>query len=473
MSQNKIEYLDPLFGGQGYINKKFYDLDKKMFMVKVWSEDKNNIINFIIPYGQYVLYKEKKETRGFNRELYHINGDTTDDRIENLKFINIFAKDIEVKYPYDPERYYGRRCWFKTHKKYVVYLYLKNEYRNTDMSRKEKVIERPINIYIAETEKLKRFLNDDEKVIFIDGDKTNYDVDNLKIVKGICSKYPQAEVPYQEYRIGTECKNQSGNVGINLYHMKNKSTRIFVVRSMYRYCVKLGRKLERNEKLVYIDGNRLNDDIDNLTHKILEDAEYPFEDYFIGSIYRENRSNRKRINLIHETDSKLNLPSIPYSRYRKQIIEGRIFSKDEDIEVDHIDGNPTNDADDNLQILTVEEHEKKSIQDKKEMSPKVEICCDGCNNNFIENLSYTRKRLNQKSNKSNNIFCSKKCRDNYIRKYGQNNIKYKELIKYTCVGTGREVYIPENSKFLSSKFNPDALPFYDHSAVLKWIIKNK
>ena len=33
MSQNKIEYLDPLFGGQGNINMKFYDPDKKMFII--------------------------------------------------------------------------------------------------------------------------------------------------------------------------------------------------------------------------------------------------------------------------------------------------------------------------------------------------------------------------------------------------------------------------------------------------------
>ena len=463
MSQNKIEYLDPLFGGQGNINMKFYDPDKKMFMVKVWRKESPDKINFIIPYGQYVLYKEKKEVRGLNRELYHINGDTTDDRIENLKFINIFAKDIEVKYPYDPERYYGRRCWDKTHKNYHVYLYLKKEYRNSDISRKEKQIGRPINIYIAETEMLKRFLKDDEKVIFIDGNKTNYSKKNLKIVKGICSKYPQAEVPYQEYRIGTECKNQSGNVGINLYHMKNKSTRIFVVRSMYRYCVKLGRKLERNEKLVYIDGNRLNDDINNLTHETLELAEHPFENYYIRSVFIHKETNRKRINLIHETDSKLNLPSINYSRYRKQVIEGRIFTTDE--EVDHIDANPTNDADNNLQILTVKEHEKKSAQDKKEMTPKIGTCCDGCKNEFIEQLKEIRKRL--KNNKSNNLSCSIKCNAG-----GKNKRKLK-LIKYTCTSTGKEIELAENMRFLSSRFNPDALPFYDHSAVLKWIIKNK
>ena len=113
--------------------------------------------------------------------VYHINRKWKDDRIENLKIIDITLKDIEVKYPYDPERYYGRLRWDKTDKRYIVILFLKKEYRNNKTLKKE--MNRSINIYIAETEILKRFLNDNEKVIFINGDKTIYNKENLKIIE--------------------------------------------------------------------------------------------------------------------------------------------------------------------------------------------------------------------------------------------------------------------------------------------------
>ena len=84
--------------------------------------------------------------------------DWKDDRIENLKLIDIETIDIEVKYPYDPVRYYGRRYWDRTNRKYKVYLFLKNEYRTKDTSKKEKEIKLSINKYIAETEIKYRFL---------------------------------------------------------------------------------------------------------------------------------------------------------------------------------------------------------------------------------------------------------------------------------------------------------------------------
>ena len=90
-----------------------------------------------------------------------------------------------------------------------------------------------------------------------------------------------------------------------------------------------------------------------------------------------------------------------------------------------------------------------------------------CGNEFIRYLSYIRSLL--RNNKSNNIFCSHKCRNKYIR--DGNKIEYKKLIKYICEGTNKEIEIAEDMRFLSSRFNPDALPFYDRSAVLTWIRK--
>ena len=260
-------------------------------------------------------------------------------------------------------------------------------------------------------------------------------------------------------------RGSSGYIHIKLIHIDDITKDTTIIRSKYRYELKIGRRLERNEYIVYKDGNKLNDDIDNLTHKTLEQAEHPFEDYFIGNIFIENKNGRKRIWLRHETNPE-KIITTQYSRYRKQVIEGRIFETWE--EVDHIDGNKFNDSDNNLQILTDKEHRKKSDQDRVEMAPKVTICCDGCNEKFELQIGILRGKLIWINKQElNNIFCCSECRRNYIQ--NGNDIQKKELIKYICAGTGVELFIPENAKFLSSRFNPDALPFYDRFAVLKWL----
>ena len=377
--------LEPIFGGPRVVHNRWFSKDRGQYFVMIYGmftdkDGEERYMHDFIPYAQYVLYKEKEIIAQPWEYIYHLNRNWKDDRVENLKVINIHPIPIEVKYPYDPEKYTGTRNWDKRKRNYYVCLYLKKEYKNDKNLKKE--IRRPINIYITETEKLKRFIKKDEKVIYIDNDKLNY----------------------------------------------NK---------------------------------------DNLTYKTFEQAEYPFVDYFIGSLHKCINTRRNQIKLHHKTNKKYNKHMF-YSRYRKQVIEGRFLSKDE--EVDHIDANPLNDADDNLQILTVEEHEKKSIQDRKEMSPRCAVLCDGCENEFEKSLWRIRGQIKRKTNILNNLFCSRSCREKYIREGSE--VEYKKLIKYICAGTGKEIEIPENSKFLPSKFNPDALPFYDYNAVLKWI-KNK
>ena len=377
--------LEPIFGGPDVVHTKWFNGERYFVMIYGPYINKNGrerYMHFCIPYAQYVLYKEKGITVKLWETIYHINEDITDDNIENLKVIsNIMPRPIEVKYPYDPEKYNATISWHSKEQIFYVRFYPKNKFS----FKKTKSLKN----YIAETEILERFLNDDEKVIFKDGNKTNYDKKNLKVMKKgkvEYSKFPKGKVPFQNYHIGSE--------------------------------------------------------------------------------YINKRSGRKYINLPHSVD-KYKILNMLYSRYRKQIIEGRFLTNNE--EVDHKDGNKFNDSDDNLQILTKEEHRKKSIQEQKDMAPEVVICCDGCKKKFQREISKIRKRLKQNGNKSNNLFCSSECRWNYIKEHGQDNINYKELIKYICAGTGKEIELPENARFLPSRFNPDALPFYDRSAVLKWM----
>ena len=414
----------------------------------------------LMSYASYLMVLKLNRWLEVGEYVYHINRDWKDDRIENLKVIDTRPQPIEVKYPFDHERYHATINWNKYHKKYFIYLYLKKKYKN-DKSLKRQ-IQKSLKKYIVETEKLKRLLNDDEKVIFKDGDRTNYDVDNLKVIEGINKKLPRGKVPFQDYRIGSEFKEQVSNrTVIILHHIKDRSKQTSIVRSKYRYCIKIGRLLERNEYIVYKDGNHLNDNLDNLTHKTYPQAEYPFEDFFISDISTNRNDKRKYISLYHKTNYRKS-KNILYSRYRMQVIEKRILNSNE--EVDHIDANPWNDADDNLQILTKEEHKLKTKQDRNEKIPKVEICCSGCETYFTKYLEYIRHKLKHKKNKANNIFCSYPC---FSRNKGK--VGTKSLIKYICTCTGKVFWIPENGRILPSKFNPDALPFYDSYAVLDWI----
>jgi transposase-like protein len=73
--------------------------------------------------------------------------------------------------------------------------------------------------------------------------------------------------------------------------------------------------------------------------------EHPFLDFSIGYLYVNQEGRR----IVHLVGSSGRLTT-SYARYRVSVIEGRRLSSDE--EVDHKDDDRTNDADDNLQILS-------------------------------------------------------------------------------------------------------------------------
>ena len=196
--------------------------------------------------------------------VYHINRKWKDDRIDNLKLINIEAIDIEVKHPYDPVRYYGRKYWDKRSRKYIVHLYLKDEYRG-DNNLKKRI---PVSIhkYIAETELENRFLDDNEKVIYIDGNKTNYHVDNLKVIKKGKRSGLLGPVPFQDYR--PSFVNYPDDIHkrsrVNLYHKndRNKNTGMHLAR--YLVCVDRSEWLPEHLHVHHIDNDIKNDTLDNL-----------------------------------------------------------------------------------------------------------------------------------------------------------------------------------------------------------------
>ena len=241
--------------------------------------------------------------------------------------------------------------------------------------------------YIVETEIENRFLNDNEKVIFKDGDITNYDVSNLKVMEIGGRSGPKGPVPFQDY-------HPSFN------------------------------------------------------------------------IYPKNVYKRSYVYLYHKNDREKNT-SMYLSRYLVCVDKGEWLPTH--LHMHHIDNDIKNDSLDNLEIITIDDHRKITYEEKIEKTPRVEISCDGCNNNFEKRLCEVRRNLNNKKTKSNNFFCSRLCRSKYIQ--SGNKIKDKELITSNCIICNNNIDIPENSTMVKSKFNPENVPLCSLNCVNKYISK--
>ena len=347
----------------------------------------------IMPYAKYLMIVELNRWLGPWEYAYHINRKWKDDRIENLKIIDTTPVDIEIKYPYDPVKYTGIRYWYKSTRRYTVHLSLKNEYSHDKTLKKEIAVS--MHKYVGETELEYRFLKDDEKVIYIDSDNTNYDVDNLKVMK----------------------------------------------------------KGERGSKI---------------RHSSLPLGPVPFQDYHLSFVnYPKNVYKRSRVNLLHKDDHKKDT-GMHLARYLVCVDKGEWLPKH--LEVHHVDNNIKNDILDNLEIITKEEHDKISYEERKEKTPKVEITCDGCNDTFEKLLCEVRRNLNNEKTKSNNIFCSWPCRSKYIQ--SGNKVVYKKLITYNCIICNKNINIPENGIIVKSEFNPDDVPICSMTCVNKYLSRN-
>jgi hypothetical protein len=127
-------------------------------------------------------------------------------------------------------------------------------------------------------------------------------------------------------------------------------------------------------------------------------TEYPYNDY-VGYIVT-NSENRKNLCLVHKVTKKRT--TIAYARYLMSVKEARVLTKLE--EVDHIDGNKTNDVLNNLQIVSKVENIKKSRIERGISRKMIRFICDGCGEVHVKYLNQSHL---QKGNKFTS--CSKKC----------------------------------------------------------------
>lgn len=126
--------------------------------------------------------------------------------------------------------------------------------------------------------------------------------------------------------------------------------------------------------------------------------EYPFNEIWSRGYLVTNRENRRHVILYN---SHHNRSSISYARYLLSVKEKRFLSEDE--AADHIDNDKTNDAIENLQVLTKKENSRKHT---RTISRKlVLIKCPVCEKEFTRRYNQTHLLGNNKTLS----FCRREC----------------------------------------------------------------
>src|SRR5574343_25671 len=130
----------------------------------------------------------------------------------------------------------------------------------------------------------------------------------------------------------------------------------------------------------------------------LQESE-PFVDYACYKLWHK-KMRRWQVHMVNKNDRNDRL-TILYSKYVMSVYHGRILSRHE--EVDHVDGDKSNDSIENLEIVSRLENCRRYIE--RNRAKKVCVKCDYCNNIFIlKEKDYKRRlKINIK------ILCSLSC----------------------------------------------------------------
>ena len=126
--------------------------------------------------------------------------------------------------------------------------------------------------------------------------------------------------------------------------------------------------------------------------------EPPYFNAYRYGYLQTNPENRQTLILYNSHNDRT---SVSYARYLMAVNVGWFLNENE--EVDHIDGDKTNDDIANLQILTREEHRTKTNLELAKKARRFNLVCSNCGKQF------RRRWVN--NNKS--FFCSRICYDTY------------------------------------------------------------
>lgn len=98
-----------------------------------------------------------------------------------------------------------------------------------------------------------------------------------------------------------------------------------------------------------------------------------------------------------------------YARYLYMVKTGVLISSA--IQVDHIDGDRTNDTFDNLQALTARENSVKSVMERRCAGTQAEMICPQC-----RGLFYRDKRQTHMAKKGEFTACGRRCAGRYRKR---------------------------------------------------------
>jgi hypothetical protein len=150
------------------------------------------------------------------------------------------------------------------------------------------------------------------------------------------------------------------------------------------------------------------------------ELEEPFKSLWkTGYLRKSDIDGRSRVDLFNDCKDRT---TISYARYLVCVDIG--YTLNSDYEVDHIDVDRTNDSLDNLQILSKEDHLRKTVTESSARKVIVDCHCKYCDKPF--------KREKRKI-RGLNVFCSQVCSGSYYTKVETNC-----LIK-----ADHQEYIPE------------------------------
>lgn len=125
--------------------------------------------------------------------------------------------------------------------------------------------------------------------------------------------------------------------------------------------------------------------------------EFPYTTRYKFGYLVTNTENRQTLALYN---SKEDRTSTQYARYLLAVSLGRFLTEEE--QVDHIDGDKTNNSIDNLQILS----KRDNILKSNKLSD-VEMICPVCKIKFTKTRSELRGKLEKAFN--NDVCCSRTC----------------------------------------------------------------
>lgn len=132
------------------------------------------------------------------------------------------------------------------------------------------------------------------------------------------------------------------------------------------------------------------------------DLQYPFNMWYRKGYLRVDSKGRKRVDM---RNNKHDSTTTSYARYLMCVKMGDLIPDEYD--VDHINGDCSDDRIENLQVLRKDIHYEKT---RSETAPRIvkDFICANCNGVFKRELRQTYGRVN--------LFCSRKCNALYNRK---------------------------------------------------------